>query len=55
MTELVRQAVHGYRIRRESQGVTDPQAALRRTAGIWQRGDGLDYQHRVRDEWDGRE
>lgn len=52
MTELVRQAVHGYRIRHESHGLTDLQAALRRTAGIWRHGDGLDYQHRVRDEWD---
>jgi hypothetical protein len=54
MTELVRQAVHGYRIREESQGLTDLQAALRRTAGIWRHGDGLDYQQHLRDEWDER-
>ncbi|TAM61187.1 MAG: ribbon-helix-helix protein, CopG family [Rhodanobacter sp.] len=54
MTELVRQAVRGYRIRHESHGLTDLQAALRRTAGIWQHGDGLHYQHRLRDEWNDR-
>ena len=54
MTELMRQAVHDYRIRHESQGLTDLQAALRRTAGIWRCGDGLRYQQRLRDEWDDR-
>ena len=42
------------RIRHESQGLTDLQAALRRTAGIWRCGDGLRYQQRLRDEWDDR-
>lgn len=54
MTELVRQAVRGYRIRHESEGRVDLQAALRRTAGIWRRGGGLAYQRRVRDEWGDR-
>jgi len=54
MTELVRQAVRGYRTRHESRGLTDLQAALRRTAGIWQYVDGLGYQQRLRDEWDKR-
>lgn len=35
MTELVRPAVHGYWIRHESRGLTDLQAALERTTGIW--------------------
>ena len=55
MTELVRQAVRGYRIRHENRGLTDLQAALRATAGIWRQGDGLHYQQRVRDEWNQRE
>lgn len=50
----MRQAVRGYRIRHETQGLTDLQAALRRIAGIWQHGGGLRHQRRVRDEWDDR-
>ena len=55
MTELVRQAVHGYRIRQESRGLTNLQAALERTAGIWSHGDGLNHQQQLRAEWDDRE
>lgn len=51
MTELVRQAVRGYRVRHESRGLTELQAALKRTAGIWRRDDGLDYQQQLRAEW----
>lgn len=54
MTELVRQAVHGYRLREESEGAEALSLALRDTAGIWRRGDGLEYQREVRDEWDER-
>lgn len=55
MTELVRQAVHAYRLREESQGNSKWQHAVRDTAGIWHQGDGLAYQQRLRDEWDGKE
>lgn len=55
MTELVRQAVHGYRIRHESRDLFGLQTALRRTAGLWQQGDGLVYQQQLRDEWNERE
>lgn len=51
MTELVRQAVQGYRIQQESEGLSDLQSALRRTAGIWRHGDGLAHQQRLRGEW----
>jgi hypothetical protein len=54
MTELVRQAVRSYRIRQESHGLSSLQSALRHTAGIWQHGDGLTYQRRLRDEWNER-
>ena len=54
MTELVRQAVHGFRVREESQGRTDLQTALHRTAGIWSGGDGLAYQNDLRNEWSDR-
>lgn len=52
MTELVRQAVHAYRIRDQSLARPTLQTALQRTAGIWRKGDALAYQRRLRDEWD---
>lgn len=52
MTELVRQAVHSYRVREESRGQDRLQHMVRETAGIWRGGDGLDYQQRLRDTWD---
>jgi hypothetical protein len=54
MTELVRQAVRAFRIREESLGAGDLQSAVRETAGLWQVGDGLEVQRRLRDEWEGR-
>lgn len=54
MTELVRQAVHGYRVREESLDLPGLRAALRRTAGIWKHGDGLRHQRKLRDEWEDR-
>ncbi len=55
MTELVRQAVHVYRLREESRGDQKWQHAVRDTAGIWRQGDGLAWQQRLRDEWDDEE
>jgi hypothetical protein len=52
MTELVRQAVRAFRTREENLGDTDLQSVIRETAGIWTVGDALDYQCRMRDEWD---
>lgn len=52
MTEVVRQAVRAYRLREESHGQQQLQHAIRETRGIWRSGDGLDYQKRLRDEWD---
>jgi hypothetical protein len=51
MTEVVRRAVRFYR------SVCDPEDAdfaslLDRTAGTWRQGDGLEYQRRVRAEWE---
>jgi hypothetical protein len=51
MTELVRQAVRAFRIREESRARPPLQTILERTTGIWRSGDGLDYQQRIRDEW----
>lgn len=51
MTELVRQAVHGYRLREQSRSRPALAEALARTAGLWRQGDGLDWQQRLRDEW----
>jgi hypothetical protein len=52
MAELVRQAVRSYRVREESRRRPTLQAALAETAGIWRHGDGLDWQQRLRGEWD---
>ena len=49
MTELVRQAVRAFQAREQIR--PSLQQVLDRTAGIWQGGDGLDYQRRIRDEW----
>jgi hypothetical protein len=55
MTELVRQAVHAYRLREESRGNPKWQHAVRETAGIWRQDDGVSYQQRLRNEWDDEE
>ena len=51
MTEIVRRSVRFYR------SVCDPEdadfrALLDRTAGTWTRGDALEYQRRMRAEWE---
>lgn len=51
MTELVRRAVHDFRVREQSMSKLALQDALARTAGIWQAGDGFEYQERIRKEW----
>ncbi|MDN5881514.1 MAG: ribbon-helix-helix protein, CopG family [Nitrosospira sp.] len=52
MTELVRQAVHDYRLREQNRAHPNLQVALKETSGIWRRGDAMEYQARLRDEWD---
>jgi Ribbon-helix-helix protein, copG family len=52
MTEIVRQAIRRYREERE---VASPplERLLEETSGLWsRREDGLEYQERVRDEWE---
>lgn len=51
MTELVRRAVHDYRLRAQNRAHPTLQEALAQTAGIWQQGDALEYQSRIRNEW----
>jgi len=51
MTELVRQAVRAYRVRAEALSKPNLLAALSSTSGIWQGGDGLAHQNRLREEW----
>jgi hypothetical protein len=52
MTSLVAEAVGEYRVRQMAAERPDLQAALEDTAGIWRHGDGLDWQQRMRKEWD---
>ncbi len=49
MTELVRRAIR--RLREEEREVSFEEL-LGRTAGTWTEGDGLEYQIRIREEWD---
>lgn len=51
LAEVVRRAVHLYRRHEETaQDVT--QRLLRKTSGIWEKGDGLRYQEQIRNEWE---
>ncbi|MFZ5493208.1 MAG: ribbon-helix-helix protein, CopG family [Pseudomonadota bacterium] len=52
MTELVRQAVHAYRLREQDRGQPQLADVLERTAGLWRHGDALAWQQRLRGEWD---
>jgi len=51
MTELIRRAVHDYRQQQEVEQQPSLQQVLQQTAAIWQEGDGLAHQARIRDEW----
>lgn len=51
MSSLIRRAVSEFRIREQRRAGVPFEEVLDRTAGIWQAGDGLDYQERVRKEW----
>lgn len=51
MTEVVRRAVRLYRTQQESRLRSDLRDVLKRTSGIWKRGDALAYQRGIRDEW----
>lgn len=52
MTEVVRQAIRGYRLAQECRRPPHLRDALRRTAGLWRQGDGLAWQDRLRSEWE---
>ena len=51
MASLVRQAVSEFRMRQKRGSAASIQDVLKQTAGIWQAGDGLEYQERIRKEW----
>ncbi len=48
---LIRQAVSEFQIREQRGSIASFQEVLKQTAGIWQAGDGLEYQERMRQEW----
>lgn len=52
MTEIVRRALRCYREQKEIETEPDFAQLLRQTHGIWEAGDALDYQRRLRGEWD---
>lgn len=51
MASLIRQAVSEFRVREQRGPAAAFQELLKHTAGIWQAGDGLEYQERIRKEW----
>ena len=46
-----RRAVHDFRTREQCNSKHPLQVALARTAGIWQVGNGLEFQECIRKEW----
>jgi hypothetical protein len=52
VTELVRRAIRLYRRRSPEVGAPSFEELTERTAGIWEAGDGLAYQERLRAEWE---
>ena len=52
MAELVRRAIQNYRTKKEIEAMPNLEELLNATSGIWPQGDGLSYQHKLRDEWE---
>ena len=52
MTELVRRAVREYRERHGERAPRRIEELLDETRGRWGKGDGLQYQDAIRNEWD---
>ncbi len=52
MAEIIRRAIRRYR--GATAAVDEPpfEQLLEATTGIWEKGDGLSYQERIRGEWD---
>ena len=48
---LIRRAVSEFRMREQCGSSASFQEVLKQTVGIWQGGDGLEYQERLRKEW----
>ena len=48
---LIRQAVSDFQAKERRGSDVSLHRALEQTAGIWQSGDGLEYQMRIRKEW----
>jgi len=53
ITELVRMVIRRCRWKMEAEAPSF-ERQLRETAGLWQGEDGLEYQNRLRTEWDER-
>lgn len=54
MTEVVRRALLLYRRQAEQPPVPTFDELLQRMRGIWSEGEDLDYQNRIRGEWEPR-
>lgn len=54
MTAIVREALAAYRTQQNRKRKPDLEDLLNQTSGSWKRGEGLDWQRRLRKEWDDR-
>lgn len=52
MTEVVRRAIKHYRKCEQLHSAAPIKKLLDDTHGVWDKGDALDYQSSIRDEWD---
>ena len=50
-SSLIRLAISEYQAKESRVSIVSFQEALKHTAGIWQSGEGLEYQVRIRKEW----
>ncbi len=55
IASIIRRAIDNYRNELERQKEPAMDQLLQQTKGIWQHGDGLAYQQKLRDEWDNEE
>ncbi len=50
--ELIRRAISLYRTQHQQSKRHNIQRLLKKTKGTWTHGDGLEYQRKLRDEWE---
>ncbi len=54
MAEVIRHAINFYRHQKQTTSPPSLKKLLSQTKGIWEHGDGLEYQRKVRSEWNNK-